>query len=352
MSMRKFWHSVHTLRGLAALLVVAHHVPQYLRSHGFPSIPQFEVGAFGVDIFFSISGFVMYFASRSEGITPIKFLRDRALRILPLYWTITLILGLTAWLVPTIFSTSSSSAETIAKSIFFIPTYGEKGLIRPILSMGWTLYYEIFFYIITAFFLYASNCKSNKALLSATTIAIAASILLAFKVNTNYSVLQLLAPISIEFLFGTLIGAATEAALKSDRISPPQFMTCLLTLPVAGYLLITSTPENININVDRLLFWGIPGALILVSVISLEPLFKRLTIIFPSFSIVGDASYAIYLVHGISFSLIGKIIKSFGVNPSISPAIPLFFGALTLGILTHIHVEKPLQKKLSSFFKN
>lgn len=350
--MRKFWHSVHTLRGLAALLVVAHHVPQYLRTHGFPTIPQFEVGAFGVDIFFAISGFVMFFASKSEEITSIKFLRDRAIRILPLYWIITLTLGLTSWLIPSIFSTFTSSVETIAKSIFFVPTYGEKGLIRPILSMGWTLYYEIFFYIITAIFLYASYLKFNRALIAATAIAASSLIVLTFTENTNNSALQLLAPISIEFLFGTLIGFATEVALRSDGVTPRHVLKCLFTIPFAGYLLITSIPENININVDRLLFWGIPGALILISFISLEPLFNKLNQKFPSFSTIGDASYAIYLVHGISFSLSGKIIKSLGVNSTISSAIPLFFGALTLGILTHIHVEKPIQKKLSSLFKD
>ena len=56
--------SIQTLRAIAALAVVAMHIPEDLAVRGYGQLPPFVRGAFGVDLFFVISGFIMVYASR------------------------------------------------------------------------------------------------------------------------------------------------------------------------------------------------------------------------------------------------------------------------------------------------
>ena len=67
--------SIQALRGLAALFVVFQHV-RFL-----------NFGAFGVDIFFCISGFMIMFTTEKS---TKYFFRKRLVRILPLYYLMTL----------------------------------------------------------------------------------------------------------------------------------------------------------------------------------------------------------------------------------------------------------------------
>ncbi|MEM7566091.1 MAG: acyltransferase family protein, partial [Pseudomonadota bacterium] len=84
---------IHVLRGLAAFAVVVHHASYELAGLGIPTwLPEAEAGAFGVDVFFVISGFVMVYASqglfgRAAHAGP--FLWRRIARVAPLYWLVT-----------------------------------------------------------------------------------------------------------------------------------------------------------------------------------------------------------------------------------------------------------------------
>ena len=77
--MQKF-RSIQVLRAVAACAVVVLHA--YPSSH----TPNGNAGygAFGVDLFFVISGFIM--AQIAPERSPQRFLRDRLWRIYPLWW--------------------------------------------------------------------------------------------------------------------------------------------------------------------------------------------------------------------------------------------------------------------------
>ena len=68
MDRNKQIHSIHALRGVAAVLVVVHHACQYLflRGRATGILGEFYIGAFGVDIFFVISGFVIIASTPSN----------------------------------------------------------------------------------------------------------------------------------------------------------------------------------------------------------------------------------------------------------------------------------------------
>lgn len=83
------FHSLQILRGIAAWMVVYHHVMQfYFSFHADSAIGHFfaKYGNFGVDIFFVLSGFVMYFSARNKNQSGVEFLVNRAFRVMPVYW--------------------------------------------------------------------------------------------------------------------------------------------------------------------------------------------------------------------------------------------------------------------------
>jgi exopolysaccharide production protein ExoZ len=74
--------SIQHLRGIAALLVVFVHFPTPLACF---------CGSIGVDIFFFISGFIIFISIDKSGYydKPFTFLKKRLLRIIPLYFLVT-----------------------------------------------------------------------------------------------------------------------------------------------------------------------------------------------------------------------------------------------------------------------
>lgn len=131
--MRHTLNNIQALRALAALAVVAYHV----RTIG--------VGLFGVDVFFVISGFIIcYVADRR----PEDFILHRVLRIVPLYWTATLVVFATAVFLPRLLQTDDMSIGHLVNSLLFIPYLRPNGLVQPVLFLGWTLNYEMFFYLV------------------------------------------------------------------------------------------------------------------------------------------------------------------------------------------------------------
>src|SRR4051812_17970070 len=92
--------SIQYLRGLAALSVLLYHTRLEMAPPE-PSEPFHLYGfASGVDIFFVVSGFIMWTTIQGARQSPLGFLRQRIVRIVPLYWlALALYLGV-LWVVP------------------------------------------------------------------------------------------------------------------------------------------------------------------------------------------------------------------------------------------------------------
>lgn len=158
--------SIHVLRGLAALAVVLAHT-QYRFFGGISS--QFQA----VSIFFVISGFIVAFITENG---TAGFLLRRAVRILPVYWCVTVValvwysLGQFDW-VSVIVSDplqalrqvrallgTSGIAEKLARSAFLMPYQdGHSNVYTVFLNVGWTLCIEGLYYLLFAAFAVAGR---------------------------------------------------------------------------------------------------------------------------------------------------------------------------------------------------
>ena len=102
-----------------------------------------------MDIFFVISGLVIYLSTRDKPIAPGQFLLNRVLRIVPAYWFYTLLMALlllvaSRWMPHQVFD-----GQHLLLSLLFIPAENPGGYgLYPTLNVGWTLNFEMFFYLL------------------------------------------------------------------------------------------------------------------------------------------------------------------------------------------------------------
>ncbi len=123
--------SIQSLRAFAALSVVLTHM----------SI--INSGGFGVDIFFIISGFLMMY-STEKGTA--GYWKKKIIRIVPFYWIMTIFTVLAVKIMPNLFNSYEVSWIYLIKSLLFIP-YEHNGIYQPVLGLGYTLNYEMLFYV-------------------------------------------------------------------------------------------------------------------------------------------------------------------------------------------------------------
>src|SRR5205807_1003674 len=112
---------IQMLRGLAAIMVVFAHIHPQLEHFGGPMLSWLSIGGSGVDIFFVISGFIIWMTSQSPQMTAKDFLMRRAIRIVPLYWFATAVLASVALLAPAVMSSTKFDLAHVLASFAFVP---------------------------------------------------------------------------------------------------------------------------------------------------------------------------------------------------------------------------------------
>ncbi len=131
------------LRGIASLLVVIFHL--LMNSNGL----TFNIGSTGVDLFFMISGFVIYNSIDNES-KPIAFIKSRFIRLFPIYWVVVIF---TFILIRIAFYLDFPNIELTSIKDFFINLtmiqYYFK--VKDIDGPFWTLILELNFYVLVLF---------------------------------------------------------------------------------------------------------------------------------------------------------------------------------------------------------
>lgn len=272
------FNSIQALRGIAALFVVLEHI-RFL-----------NCGAFGVDIFFCISGFMILFSTQKS---TDHFLSKRLIRILPFYWLMTLATYVLLLLAPGLFAQTKADPVFLLKSLLFIPFDIGGGVLQPLLRVGWTVNCEIFFYFIFYISLrishkYRGLICSGLLLITVMLAALfpSASPFLSFYGN----------PVMLEFILGMVaehICHRLYTLHMSGRLPhlllPFSFATAILCL---GGLLITKQATN-TIGFRRPLLWGLPALVILVCFF-LIGLYLKMPV---PLTRLGDVSFSLYLLH-------------------------------------------------------
>lgn len=296
------FRGVQALRGFAAVAVVLYHTTQFWSGYVSPARPVhvWFNGEGGVDIFFIISGFVMSLSTRNKrrGPHPARdFLRRRIERIVPLYWLITLLVLAKLFVVERHAALQNNgphaqlSWQWIASSFLFIPYTNSLGGLQPVLAVGWTLNYEMFFYLLFAAALVLRI--SEVRLLTPVMLLLVA---VGGFVHLDSSLMAFTSARLLEFLLGIFIARAVERRLSIKE----HLLLAMLILGCAGQV-IPAPGQYITLWPAFLAVLVVPPVALLES--RLAPRIPRLLLM------IGDASYSIYLWHFFLFAFVFKLLQ-------------------------------------------
>lgn len=173
--------SIQVLRALAAWMIVYHHFMQVIFHFDATNpVGDFfsEHGMFGVDVFFVISGFIMAFIAAEKGVSSGAFLRNRIVRIVPNYWIWTLIILLLGQGVLPGLSSAQATPESVVLSLLFVSHPNPDAALGyyPTLPVGWTLNFEMFFYVLFAVVL-SRRWRIEKTLVATMALIVAIPVL-------------------------------------------------------------------------------------------------------------------------------------------------------------------------------
>ncbi|WGR92798.1 acyltransferase [Bradyrhizobium sp. ISRA443] len=318
--------SIQYLRAFAAFGVVAFH------AQGFTYGRTLVIGSAGVDIFFVVSGFVMWTVSAYRTQTPAEFFVNRIVRIVPMYWFVTLSFVAAALVFPALFPRLVVSTTHTLASLFFVPMRSpSNGEIWPVVVPGWTLNCEMFFYAIFALALFLENTR--RLLFLAATLFV---LILVGRLYTGDSppIIFYTNPIMLEFPAGILLGRAFE----QDRL--PRLRWGYVAL--AAGLLLFAASAWLAIDSPRVAVWGTPAFLVVAGVVIIEK--NRSVRLVPVLALLGDASYSIYLTHTLTISAIGKFKAYF--NPA-----TFFVASLALSALIGVAAWRLVERPFAEFLK-
>ncbi len=338
--------SLQVLRGLAAVAVVCHHAfraitvnngqleftsPVVIDHHAV-----MEFGAAGVDIFFVLSGFLMIYISDRyvQGSASVgHFMSQRLIRIWPLYAIVTAgvcMLMLLKYLMTHQFPFDFQWYRLL--SFVFIPSFNQQMQVQPILGVGWTLNYEMAFYLMFALALMFNRSRVFVGL---------SAILLAFYwsgalfAEDSVGRYFMHNTIIFEFWFGALLGHLQGGGYLKGR----PWWYCLLGITVL--LACAYWPPS---PAYRWLTCGVGAVLVFTGMLKVNTCYR-----WPrAWVILGDASYSIYLVHVVviySFlmPLLAKL-YAIGLAPLQAElaALLLITVSIAIGLMCHYWLEKPL----------
>lgn len=129
---------IQALRFFGALAVFLGHCNFYILKNG---------GGYAVELFTIISGYIIVLSTQSEE-SKKSFLLKRIIRIVPLYWILTVLMFAVVYIWPSLSVTCEPVPTQLVKSMLFIPFLNSRGFDLPILGVGWTLNYEMAFYLL------------------------------------------------------------------------------------------------------------------------------------------------------------------------------------------------------------
>lgn len=314
--------NLQILRAFAALNVVLFHTIITAENYGFDTnlIANLEGwGANGVDLFFVISGFVMLYTQLENKRSVRGFLISRVIRIVPIYWILTITVIVLDLVFPLAFINKVVTTDWALASFGFVSAIWLGFGTSPIVYVGWTLELEMVFYLVFGASLWFRSW--------AIALTVAVVTLLATAFATSLFIIS-------EFIAGLLI------ALLFKRF---EIRTLGKTsLIVGGILLLISINSEIRALIDsRPILWGIPSALIVYGAVVTTQVNSSIG------KLLGDASYSIYLIQVLSIPVFYKSLSSadLNVNSDITAVICLLATAVA-GTIFYLTIEKPITRFL------
>jgi exopolysaccharide production protein ExoZ len=331
-------NSIQYLRAVAAAAVVVSHAANSLLGHTSHLI-NLDYGAYGVDIFFVVSGCIMYYTTFDMGIRPSTFLVKRLIRIFPLYFMLSTAMLVLVVLSPTSFNQESPDVLAYFESIFFVPHWNPRlHNLEPIIGQGWTLNYEMFFYLLFAASLFLRHRLNGIAVLP----VIGALVIFGRLCPAGNPVfITYTSPLMLEFCLGIIVAASFITPTKPSLQWP---IALMILLGVGTAYLYTFHANSHGSEALRPLFVGLPCALLVTALVAIERCGRLPNLAF--LALLGDASYSLYLVHGFILGVVRRLWQHFVAMDSVASHAVFIALVLAASVATALLVYRYLELKV------
>lgn len=317
-------NNIQALRGFAAVNVLIYHIIEISRSYSQSSTflqPLNNWGASGVDVFFVISGFIMVYTQNLNARKPLDFILNRIIRIVPLYWLLTLLITFAFILNPDLFRKMQLDLSSIISSLLFISAFSNQT--APVVIPGWTLELEMLFYLIFGLSLFFKAWFYRF-------FFVAFLLLLISYFNNSW--------ILLEFIFGFAIALF----YKNYKLKPIKARF----IAIFGFFALTLSLFLKSGECDqfRIFVWGVPASLIVLGLIFVNQ--TRSIIIVK----LGEISYSVYLIQAITVPVFYKFSSSILGNYSGNLlAILCFIFTISVALIVHFMFDIPVSSKLKRY---
>lgn len=311
--------SIQFLRGIGAIMVVLCHT-------------SFANGGTGVEIFLIISGFVAMYSTKNS---VENYWIKRIIKIVPLYWLVTMVTGFFVYITPQLFRSYEVSLEYLMKSLLFIP-YEHSGILQPLLGVGWTLNYEMFFYLIFWIVIKINHSKRGEIMVAVSVILVLINCLFELPLPFSFWMDGIL----LEFSYGIILFMLYEkysgkVMIKSRRIAT---IVCWITALTGATCMELAVLTGISREISAGFVAWITIAIVL---------FCGQNASFPKAVLyIAEISYVLYLTHIYPVRLIETIIKC-----SDNYKMLLVVVSIIIAVLCAAAWNQVVEKKIQSWLK-
>jgi peptidoglycan/LPS O-acetylase OafA/YrhL len=332
--------NIQALRAFAALMVVFLHLTS---NEGLQT--GFSFGKFGIDVFFVISGFII---SQITAVDSSNFFLKRLIRIVPFYWAATFAIFIVAHFAPHVLRHATANATTLAYSLFFIPhDRPPYPWPWPLMALGWTLNYEMYFYAIFAVALKLS-APYAKAICAAAILCVFG---LTHLIDPHSPAEAYYGnPIVLEFIYGMIVFEILRRLPKLSHLATRRDRWFIFTIAVLAIVVVWLPFQELMFGYEHeYLTAGVPAAIGVAAVLILELRYgfasKNYALL-----LLGEVSYVLYLSHPYVIFGIVRVIAPHSVAwPDYEKwALAAIAISAACGVATIIHIwfERPIMATL------
>lgn len=322
---------IQLLRALAASIVAFTHLAFGFANHIGPGLglarASGHASQVAVALFFIVSGFIMVIASEdlfgTSGASR-TFWTKRCVRIFPAYWLASSLLAVIFVILHIPFKINE-----FFLSLLLIPYPNDQFIGRPIFFLwpGWTLFYEIIFYVL---FGIGISRGRNISIVSTFIFILLIILLGVFSTNQSVFISSLTQPVLLMFTLGM-----TLALVKSLRELPILWRFIALAGAVMAYAYVPAPPASPALGFEYVVWAGLPALLFSIAVLG-GPLRFRC---FGAIDQLGNISYSAYLLHvPLAHAWINIFPLRLGAWPFLISSIALLYG---VSLLNFRYFEQP-----------
>ncbi|MEL7108771.1 MAG: acyltransferase [Pseudomonadota bacterium] len=351
--------SIQALRAVAATLVLLCHlfaIDQQTAKRTAPMTSFWENGAYGVDLFFVISGFVIVWVGaerRQAWRSAANFIAARVVRIYPTWWLFAGLMAIALWLtggvpwnVERMADWGMHGPSHLWHSFLLLPQAH-----HPVLGVGWTLVHEMYFYVVFAALICFVPIKRRPLALWFWTALVLLGALCGFADEFAKDWIALVFyPMTLEFCAGAFVAYLIKSGfMRYGRIcfwlGSLGFVAVFFGADQAIGALFGLDLQILHVW-QRTLTYGVCAAVLVYGAVALELSAPREMPIPTSLVRLGDWSYALYLCHPLVISVTGRVgFHLWGFEGWLAPYVVLavsLIASVALSGIVYATLERPL----------